>query len=225
MKYLYPYECDKKNLSTPNELQAAIDGNRREGRRSSYGQFDSQMQGQISQIQQQMQRSPISGGLQQMSPLSLVTHAAASQNAHRLANGQLGQLSTIVPQNEFEHRMIEYIKLMHNNAKETSSKWMDWTLRFQIEYELIFFCSFVMSFQGLTVPIFILGQMQLHWMQWMKFPAWPCSQCTATITALQSHLVHQIMTHNGKFAHPTSIASELIDLFVLVFFIFPTERH
>lgn len=37
MKYLYPYECDKLKLSSPNELQAAIDGNRREGRRSSYG--------------------------------------------------------------------------------------------------------------------------------------------------------------------------------------------
>lgn len=41
MKYLYPYECDKKNLSSPSELQAAIDGNRREGRRSSYGHFES----------------------------------------------------------------------------------------------------------------------------------------------------------------------------------------
>lgn len=40
MKYLYPYECEKKNLSTPAELQAAIDGNRREGRRSSYGQYE-----------------------------------------------------------------------------------------------------------------------------------------------------------------------------------------
>lgn len=50
MKYLYPYECEKKGLSTPSELQAAIDGNRREGRRSSYGQFDSQMQGQLQQL-------------------------------------------------------------------------------------------------------------------------------------------------------------------------------
>ncbi|CAH0753898.1 unnamed protein product [Bemisia tabaci] len=37
MKYLYPYECEKKRLSSPSELQAAIDGNRREGRRGSYG--------------------------------------------------------------------------------------------------------------------------------------------------------------------------------------------
>ncbi|XP_076465314.1 uncharacterized protein LOC143297032 isoform X2 [Babylonia areolata] len=37
MKYLYPYECEKLKLSNPTELQAAIDGNRREGRRSSYG--------------------------------------------------------------------------------------------------------------------------------------------------------------------------------------------
>ncbi|XP_076364734.1 AT-rich interactive domain-containing protein 3A-like isoform X2 [Tachypleus tridentatus] len=39
MKYLYPYECEKEKLSTPEELQAAIDGNRREGRRSSYTQY------------------------------------------------------------------------------------------------------------------------------------------------------------------------------------------
>lgn len=37
MKYLYPYECEKLKLSNPAELQAAIDGNRREGRRSSFG--------------------------------------------------------------------------------------------------------------------------------------------------------------------------------------------
>ncbi|KAG8440320.1 hypothetical protein GDO86_006178 [Hymenochirus boettgeri] len=37
MKYLYLYECEKKCLSSPAELQAAIDGNRREGRRPSYG--------------------------------------------------------------------------------------------------------------------------------------------------------------------------------------------
>ncbi|KAM6149392.1 AT-rich interactive domain-containing protein 3B [Erethizon dorsatum] len=36
MKYLYAYECEKKALSSPAELQAAIDGNRREGRRPSY---------------------------------------------------------------------------------------------------------------------------------------------------------------------------------------------
>ena len=37
MKYLYPYECDKLKMSTPQELQSAIDGNRREGRRPVYG--------------------------------------------------------------------------------------------------------------------------------------------------------------------------------------------
>ena len=41
MKYLYPYECAKKKLSTPAELQAAIDGNRRDSRRS-FGSFLSQ---------------------------------------------------------------------------------------------------------------------------------------------------------------------------------------
>ena len=37
MKYLYPYECEKLKMSSPSELQAAIDGNRREGRRPVYG--------------------------------------------------------------------------------------------------------------------------------------------------------------------------------------------
>lgn len=37
MKYLYPYECEKRGLSSPGELQAAIDSNRRESRRQSYG--------------------------------------------------------------------------------------------------------------------------------------------------------------------------------------------
>ena len=37
MKYLYPFECEKEGLSNPAELQAAIDGNRREGRRPTYG--------------------------------------------------------------------------------------------------------------------------------------------------------------------------------------------
>lgn len=34
MKYLYPYECAKNNFSNQEELQQAIDGNRREGRRA-----------------------------------------------------------------------------------------------------------------------------------------------------------------------------------------------
>ncbi|KPP74123.1 AT-rich interactive domain-containing protein 3A-like [Scleropages formosus] len=37
MKYLYPYECEKRGLSNPTELQAAIDSNRREGRRQGFG--------------------------------------------------------------------------------------------------------------------------------------------------------------------------------------------
>ncbi|XP_075165794.1 retained isoform X2 [Haematobia irritans] len=118
MKYLYPYECEKKNLSTPAELQAAIDGNRREGRRSSYGQYEA--------MHNQMQMSPMArpnlpGGMQQMSPLALVTHAAAANNQqaqaalqqahHRLMAPTFGQVPNLVTQ-EIEQRMIEYLKLI-----------------------------------------------------------------------------------------------------------------
>ena len=44
-KYIYPYECHMKNLSNPNELQTAIDGNRREGRRSGYDSYPHPMFG------------------------------------------------------------------------------------------------------------------------------------------------------------------------------------
>lgn len=34
-KFLYDYECEKEGLSTAADLQQAIDGNRREGRRNT----------------------------------------------------------------------------------------------------------------------------------------------------------------------------------------------
>ncbi|KAH8401227.1 hypothetical protein KR009_003926 [Drosophila setifemur] len=127
MKYLYPYECEKKNLSTPAELQAAIDGNRREGRRSSYGQYEA--------MHNQMPLTPISrpslpGGLQQMSPLALVTHAAVANNQqaqaaaaaaaahHRLMGAPaFGQMPNLVKQ-EIESRMMEYLQLIQAKKEQ-----------------------------------------------------------------------------------------------------------
>ncbi|XP_017073133.1 protein dead ringer isoform X1 [Drosophila eugracilis] len=127
MKYLYPYECEKKNLSTPAELQAAIDGNRREGRRSSYGQYEA--------MHNQMPMTPISrpslpGGMQQMSPLALVTHAAVANNQqaqaaaaaaaahHRLMGAPgFGQMPNLVKQ-ELESRMMEYLQLIQAKKEQ-----------------------------------------------------------------------------------------------------------
>ncbi|XP_016947565.1 protein dead ringer isoform X3 [Drosophila biarmipes] len=127
MKYLYPYECEKKNLSTPAELQAAIDGNRREGRRSSYGQYEA--------MHSQMPMTPISrptlpGGMQQMSPLALVTHAAVANNQqainnaaaaaahHRLMGAPaFGQMPNLVKQ-EIESRMMEYLQLIQAKKEQ-----------------------------------------------------------------------------------------------------------
>ncbi|CAG9857879.1 unnamed protein product [Phyllotreta striolata] len=131
MKYLYPYECEKRRLSTPQELQAAIDGNRREGRRSSYGPYESVHH----------QRSP--NTTLQMSPLSLVTQQQQAVAAARMMGGggginlhngahhpshpqPLGQpinggpLPGLAP-SEFEARMLEYVKLLNKEIRNTAA--------------------------------------------------------------------------------------------------------
>lgn len=69
-------------MSTPAELQAAIDGNRREGRRSSYGAYGGAGETLV-------QRNPSSLALHpQMSPLSLVTAVTGGQHhGPSLVNG------------------------------------------------------------------------------------------------------------------------------------------
>ncbi|KAJ8924492.1 hypothetical protein NQ315_007289 [Exocentrus adspersus] len=127
MKYLYPYECEKRRLSTPAELQAAIDGNRREGRRSSYGQYES------------MQRSP--NPSLQMSALSLVSqqqqqltarmmgsagmnlHNGAHHPSHPQPMGQPingGPLPGLAP-SEFETRMMEYVNLLKKEMRSSAA--------------------------------------------------------------------------------------------------------
>ncbi|XP_076276234.1 retained isoform X2 [Lasioglossum baleicum] len=90
MKYLYPYECEKRRLSTPAELQAAIDGNRREGRRSSYGAYGGGGGSGDSMVQRNPHTTNALALHTQMSPLSLVTAVAAGGQHHgpqSLVNG------------------------------------------------------------------------------------------------------------------------------------------
>ncbi|KDR22516.1 Protein dead ringer [Zootermopsis nevadensis] len=118
MKYLYPYECEKRQLSTPEELQVAIEGNRREGRRSSYGTYS-----------EMVQRSPLPNlpptHPSQMSPLSLVTSGRPAMNgnsnhhhhhpSHPQPHGQplgAGHIPGMAP-SEFEARMmVDYVKFL-----------------------------------------------------------------------------------------------------------------
>ncbi len=100
MKYLYPYECEKEKYSSPNELQAAIDGNRREGRRSSYGAYADLVPrgngggggsnggggggGNVSgAAQHAASLSALASHMSHMSPLSLVSRPSAlNGNGH-----------------------------------------------------------------------------------------------------------------------------------------------
>lgn len=123
MKYLYPYECEKRRLSTPGELQAAIDGNRREGRRGSYGTYA-----------EMMQRSPT-----QHSPLSLVTGRSGSVNGtsnhhhhhNNNNNNHIPPHQALLPSNltgssgmvpaDIEYRMVEYVKMLNKELRTSAT--------------------------------------------------------------------------------------------------------
>lgn len=72
MKYLYPYENEKLHLSTQSELNAAIDGNKREGRRPVYG-YDHYPSPGLN--------NSISSNNQQMKPNEMLNTAGLSHHA------------------------------------------------------------------------------------------------------------------------------------------------
>ncbi|KAK6630567.1 hypothetical protein RUM43_014552 [Polyplax serrata] len=121
MKYLYPYECEKRRLSTPSELQAAIDGNRREGRRSSYGTYP-----------ELMQRSPGPNHPSPMGSLGLAGQLRPQMNGnghlhHPVLHPSLGQpplpagpIPGLAP-SEFEARMVEYVKLLNKELRTSAT--------------------------------------------------------------------------------------------------------
>ncbi|XP_063540162.1 protein dead ringer isoform X1 [Cydia strobilella] len=112
MKYLYDYECEKKNLSTRSELDAAIEGNKREGRRAS-GQYDAQAAlAMSSPFQPPLNRVPASLAQlsQHMQPLSL-------------SLGGVPRLPPLPPhaphisQHDIEYRVREYMKMIQTQRE------------------------------------------------------------------------------------------------------------
>lgn len=51
MKYLYPYEQQKENLSTQEQLQTAIETNRRESRRNNYNTYATNNENMVARNQ------------------------------------------------------------------------------------------------------------------------------------------------------------------------------
>ncbi|KAF9824489.1 hypothetical protein SFRURICE_001373 [Spodoptera frugiperda] len=108
MKYLYDYECEKKNLSTRSELDAAIEGNKREGRRAS-GQYDAQ----AALAMPPLNRVPASLAQlsQHMQPLSLSLGGVAPR---------LPPLPPHAPhlgQHDIEYRVREYMKMIQQQRE------------------------------------------------------------------------------------------------------------
>ena len=98
MKFLYRYECHKLQLSTPAELSTAIEGNKREGRRTSY-------YGDMGQIQSPNSNGAPNNGHQagnslhhnqsQMSPVSMVPTSTLNSASTRLqVNGHSNHYGT-----------------------------------------------------------------------------------------------------------------------------------
>lgn len=133
MKYLYPYECEKRNLSSPGELQAAIDGNRREGRRSGYSQYEAMSRVQNPSNLPSMQQ------MQQMQQMQLnrMTTAMAAQGfffpglaipngvhpSHPQPMGQPtnGPIPGLAPNNELEARMMKYVEYLNKEIRNNAA--------------------------------------------------------------------------------------------------------
>ncbi|CAL8096728.1 unnamed protein product [Orchesella dallaii] len=95
MKYLYPYECETRRLSTPAELQAAIDGNRREGRRASYSPYGPEMISPLSLVggRPQVNGNGTPNPMHPASPNSSPPNQASNQNARDMAALELSRLT------------------------------------------------------------------------------------------------------------------------------------
>ncbi|CAH0713226.1 unnamed protein product, partial [Brenthis ino] len=114
MKYLYDYECEKKNLSTRSELDAAIEGNKREGRRAS-GQYDAQAALAMVSIPP-LNRVPASLAQlsQHMQPLSLSLGGAVA-GVPRLP--PLPPHAPHISQHDIEYRVREYMKMIQQQRE------------------------------------------------------------------------------------------------------------
>lgn len=72
-----------------------------------------------------------------MSPLSLVSHGASQNPHHRLLSGpQIGQMPNLVTQ-EFEQRMLEYLKILQT-PKETARKYITVNNRKTFHFSRVF---------------------------------------------------------------------------------------
>ncbi|KAJ2948290.1 hypothetical protein O0L34_g7525 [Tuta absoluta] len=111
MKYLYDYECEKKNLSTRSELDAAIEGNKREGRRAS-GQYDAQ----AALAMPPLNRVPASLAQlsQHMQPLSLSLGGGVA-GVPRLP--PLPPHAPHLSQHDLEYRVREYMKMIQQQRE------------------------------------------------------------------------------------------------------------
>ncbi|XP_061384312.1 protein dead ringer isoform X3 [Danaus plexippus] len=111
MKYLYDYECEKKNLSTRSELDAAIEGNKREGRRAS-GQYDAQ----AALAMPPLNRVPASLAQlsQHMQPLSLSLGGGVA-GVPRLP--PLPPHAPHISQHDIEYRVREYMKMIQQQRE------------------------------------------------------------------------------------------------------------
>ncbi|XP_050682420.1 protein dead ringer isoform X2 [Leptidea sinapis] len=112
MKYLYDYECEKKNLSTRSELDAAIEGNKREGRRAS-GQYDAQAALSMPPLNRGVPAS-LAQLSQHMQPLSLSLGGAVG-GVPRLP--PLPPHAPHITQHDIEYRVREYMKMIQQQRE------------------------------------------------------------------------------------------------------------
>jgi len=112
MKYLYPYECEKLKLSSIQELQSAIDGNRREGRRPAYGFEYSSPNGAVQNQQPNIGMPPMHAN----TPNELIHHAHHHPNPHHAFLAAAAAAAAAANSSQPHHPLFDHHASMHPNS-------------------------------------------------------------------------------------------------------------
>lgn len=113
MKYLYPYEKQKENLSTQEQLQTAIETNRRESRRGNYTTYSTNNDSMRSQHNSSLASTTLQLPMLTMTPMDIHNpHAPFVNGQHHPHNQHVSSSNCKFYFPLFQEATLKIIKIL-----------------------------------------------------------------------------------------------------------------